>query len=237
MGHGNWHDTLTRFTLSLLTVLLTIIGFVRLQPFQASSHAPSPVATYSHGLLRVTVPYHALHAGAGQFTVEVLNPEDEVLGRSGQRVEVTERRGQLQGEVKLEKALAVDDLVWHRVRYRFEYDGANKPSVEGAESISQILRRPVIHILGQQSYITGGRAAVRVIVTDSKDEVIAGRGSVEIQFLGAGEPAADKSRILYSGRLNHRGTMEAQFRFPAGVLGAYRLRYIADTPIGSTEFT
>ena len=238
MGHGNWYGTQARFTLLLLAVFLTTAGVVSLQTFQTSSHAPSPVATYSQCRLRVTVPYYALHAGSGQFTVEVLNPEDEVLGRAEQRVEITEKRGQLLSEVKLEKPLALDDLVWHRVRYRFEYDDAKKAAVEGTESISQILRRPVIHILGQQSYIAGGQATVRVIVTDSKDAVIAGRGSVEIEFFGASDtPASDKARVLFSGQLNHRGTTEAQFHFPAGVVGNYRLRYIAETPIGATEFT
>ena len=238
MGHGNWYGTQARFTLLLLAVFLTTAGVVSLQTFQTSSHAPSPVATYSQCRLRVTVPYYALHAGSGQFTVEVLNPEDEVLGRAEQRVEITEKRGQLLSEVKLEKPLALDDLVWHRVRYRFEYDDAKKAAVEGTESISQILRRPVIHILGQQSYIAGGQATVRVIVTDSKDAVIAGRGSVEIEFFGASDtPASEKARVLFSGQLNHRGTTEAQFHFPAGVVGNYRLRYIAETPIGATEFT
>ncbi len=238
MGRGSWYGTPARFTLSLLTVFLMVAGFVSLQPFHASSHSPSPVATYSQGMLRVTIPYHALHAGAGQFTVEVLNPEDQVLGHTEQRVEIAEKRGQLESEIKLDKPLALDDLVWHRVRYRFEYDDAKTPSVEGTESISQILRRPLVHILGQQSYLTGGQAAVRVIVTDSRDDVIAGRGTVEIELLAAGDKPADaKPRVLFSGRLNHRGTTEAQFRFPAGVVGNYRLRYVADTPIGSTEFT
>jgi uncharacterized protein YfaS (alpha-2-macroglobulin family) len=238
MVHGSWQGTQVRFTLLLLAIFLTIVGVVSLQPFQASSHAPSPVATYSQGLLRVTIPYDALHTGAGQFTVEVLNPEDQVLGRTEQRVEVTARNGHLQSEVKLEKPLAVDDLVWHRIRYRFEYDDAKKPAVEGTESISSILRRPVVHILGQQSYITGGQAAVRVIVRDTKDEPIAGRGSVQIELLDADDKPADgKPRVLFSGRLNHHGTTEAQFRFPAGVIGSYRLRYVADTPIGTTEFT
>ena len=238
MVHGSWQGTQVRFTLLLLAVFLTIVGVVSRQPFEASSHAPSPVATYSQGLLRVTIPYDALHTGAGQFTVEVLNPEDQVLGRTEQRVEVTARNGHLQSEVKLEKPLAVDDLVWHRVRYRFEYDDAKKPAVEGTESISSILRRPVVHILGQQSYISGGQAAVRVIVRDTKDEAIAGRGSVQIELLDADDKPADgKPRVLFSGRLNHHGTTEAQFRFPAGVIGSYRLRYVADTPIGTTEFT
>ncbi len=238
MVYGKTHQTLIRFTLLLVAAFLTTFGFVFQQPFQAASHAFSPVATYSQGRLRFTIPYQALHAGAGRFTVEVLNPEDQAIGHTEQEVTITARNGQLQSEVGLEKSLAIDDLVWHRVRYRFEYDDAKKPDLEGTESISQILSRPVIHILGQQSYITGGQAAVRVIVTDTKDEAISGRGSVQIELLDADDKPADgKPRVLFSGRLNHHGTTEAQFRFPAGVIGSYRLRYVADTPIGSTEFT
>jgi uncharacterized protein YfaS (alpha-2-macroglobulin family) len=229
---------LIRFTLLLVAAFLTIFGFVFQPPFQAASQVSSSVAIYSHGILRLTIPYNALHAGAGRFTVEVLSPEDEAIGHAEQQVRITARNGQLQSEVGLEKPLAIDDLVWHRVRYRFEYDGATKPDLEGTESISQILSRPVIHILGQQSYIAGGQAAVRVIVTDTKDEAISGRGSVQIELLDADDKAvAGKPRVLFSGHLNRRVTTEAQFRFPAGVIGSYRLRYVADTPIGSTEFT
>ena len=79
---------------------------------------------------------------------------------------------------------------------------------------------------------------VRVILTDTKDEAISGRSSVQIELLDADDkPAQSKPRVLFSGRLNRRGTTEAQFHFPAGVIGSYRLRYVADTPIGSTEFT
>ena len=184
MIYGKWHQTALRFTLVLVAAFLTMLGIVFQQPFQAASHVSSPVATYSQGLLRLSVPYEALHAGAGRFTVEVLNPEDEAIGHAEQQVKITARNGQLQCEVGLEKPLTIDDLVWHRVRYRFEYDDVKKPDMEGTESISQILSRPVIHILGQQSYIAGGEAAVRVIVTDTKDEAIAGRGSVADRVAG-----------------------------------------------------
>jgi uncharacterized protein YfaS (alpha-2-macroglobulin family) len=216
-----------------------MFGLVSQHPFQAAFPVSSPVATYSQGILRLTIPYQALHQGAGRFTVEVLNPEDQAIGHTGQQVKITAPDGELQSEVRLEKPLAIDDLVWHRVRYRFEYDDAKKkPDLEGTESISQILSRPVIHILGQQSYIAGAKAAVRVIVTDSNDNAISGRGSVDIQLLDASNKLAeDKARTLFSGGLNHRGTTEAQFHFPAGMVGNYKLRYIADTPIGSTEFT
>ena len=130
-------------------------------------------------------------------------------------------------------APSLDDLVWHRVRYRFIYADQKDAAVQGTESISEILRTPVVHVLGQQSYLTGGPAAVRVIVTDSKNEAIAGPGSVRIDLMTPG----DHPRPLFTGRLNRRGTTEAQFRFPAGIAGNYPMRYTVDTPIGSTEFT
>src|SRR5213078_4584189 len=117
--------------------------------------------------------------------------------------------------------------------YRFEYNDDKDTALEGTESISQILRTPVVHILGQQAYLSGGEAAVRVIVTDSKNEIIGGYGTVRIELL-----AADvKPRLLYTGKLNQRGTTEAQFNFPTGVVGSYQLHYVVDTPIGATEFT
>jgi uncharacterized protein YfaS (alpha-2-macroglobulin family) len=233
MDNGDHPSKPARFIIFTITVFLAIATFVGLQTFQASGGAPSTTATYLHGVLRLTIPYRAHRGGAGKLTIEVLDPEDKVLGRVERHVEIAEGHGRWQDEIKLEKPLPLDDLVWHRVRYHFEYDDQKTDDLEGTESISQILRTPVIHIMGQQSYLTGGQAAVRVIVTDSKNEVIGGRGSVRIEFL-----AADgKSQPLFSGHLNRRGTTEAQFSFPAGLAGTYKLHYVVNTAIGSTEFT
>ena len=221
MVYAEKHQTLIRFTLLLVAAFLTTFGFVFQQPFQAASHPSSPVATYSHGRLRFIIPYQALHAGAGRFTAEVLNPEDEAIGHTEQEVTITAQNGQLQSEIGLEKSLAIDDLVWHRVRYRFEYDDENKPDLEGTESISQILRRPVVHILGQQSYLAGGQAAVRVIVTDSNNEPISGRGSVRIELRDIDGNQRETPRPLH-GPSESRGTTEAQFRFPPAVVGSYQ---------------
>jgi len=46
-----------------------------------------------------------------------------------------------------------------------------------------------------------------------------------------------KPQPLFSGRLNRRGTTQAQFHLPAGVVGSYQLKYMVETEIGSTEFT
>ncbi len=233
MEDSDGHATSSRLWLLFLPALLVVAAIVTVQEFQASSSEPVATATYTRGVVDLTIPYHAAHAGAGQLRMEVLDPEDQILGRVDQSVQVAEGTGQWRQQIKLAKPLALDELVWHRVRYRFEYNDAKTAGIEGTESISQILRTPVIHILGQQSYLAGGEAAVRVIVTDSHDAVIAGRGSVQIDLLVPDQ----KSRLLFAGRLNRRGTTEAQFRFPSGVVGSYQLRYLVDTQIGSTEFT
>jgi uncharacterized protein YfaS (alpha-2-macroglobulin family) len=228
------HNNPSRLEFFFLAVLLIIaaVAVVVVQPFYAAS-GETAGATYTHGVLHVAIPYHATHAGAGQLTVEVLDPEDQVLGRVQQRVEVAEGKGRWQEEIKLDRPLPLDDLVWDRMRYRFEYSDGKEAALEGTESIAQILRMPVVHILGQQSYLTGGQAAVRVIVTDSKNEIIAGPGSTRIELLVPDQ----KPRLLFTGKLNRRGTTEAQFLFPAGLVGSYQLHYVVDTPIGSTEFT
>src|SRR5258708_994125 len=223
-----------KLRLMWIAALMVMAGIVILlmEPCQTAD-GKTAVVTYSRGVLHVSIPYHAVHAGGGKLTVEVLDPEEQVLGRAETQAAIGEGYGRWQEDIRMDKALSVDDLVWHRVRYRYEYDGGKATAIEGTESISQILRTPVVHILGQQAYLSGGAAAVRVIVTDSKNEAIAGAGTVRIELV-VGE---QKPRVLFTGRLNHRGTTEAQFRFSAGLTGSHQLRYAVDTPIGSTEFT
>jgi uncharacterized protein YfaS (alpha-2-macroglobulin family) len=222
----------TAVAVVILAVLSAVTILVNLRTTQAAGHQRTAVATYSHGVLHVTIPYKTAYSGPGKYTLELLDPDDNVLGRVERKADASSGRGEWQDEIKLDKPVPLDDLVWHRVRYRFAYDDQQLKAMEGAESISQILLRPVIHILGQQSYLTGGPAAVRVIVTDSHNEVIAGQGSVRIECLIPNQ----KPKLLFNGALNRRGTTEADFRFPAGLVGNYQLRYVVDSAIGTTEF-
>jgi uncharacterized protein YfaS (alpha-2-macroglobulin family) len=218
-----------------VTALLALAAGYVLLSFQApeTRNGESMSATYSRGILHATIPYVALHPGTGQLTVEVLDPEDQSLSRISQRLDIENAKGTWQVDLRFAKAIETDDLVWDRLRFRFVYSGQKEPAIKSTDSISQILRMPVIHILGQQSYLTGGAAAVRVIVIDSKNEVINGPAELRIELT----PPEQKARMLFAGPLNRRGTTEAQFRFPAGLTGRYPLRYVVDTPIGSTEIT
>jgi hypothetical protein len=187
-------------------------------------------ATHKMGMLKVTIPYENQRAGSGQLILEVLDPEDGVIGRTERASTITTSSGQWQETLKLAKALPLNDLVWHRLHYRFVFAGNSSPAIDGIEPLSKMLRIPIIHVLGQQTYASGAQAAVRIIATDSRNQAIAGVGTVRLEF-------GDKHQVLYAGSLNSRGTTEAQFRFPVGIAGSQSLRYVVDTPLGTTELT
>ncbi|HJT86202.1 MAG TPA: MG2 domain-containing protein, partial [Bryobacteraceae bacterium] len=214
-------------TVPLFASVLLVFSF-RAIPAPNSEY---PVATYNRGTLHVTVPYSGA-AGSGQLTVEVLDPEDHILGRVSRSAGVDEKNGSWQVNLALAKPLPVDDLVWHRLRYRFVPSGGGAVR-SSTESISRILRMPVLHIVGQQSYSSGALAAVRVVVTDSRNRPVPGRNFLRIELA----PPGSKPRVLFAGLLNQRGTTEARFRLPAGLAGRAVLRYAADTPLGSAEFS
>jgi hypothetical protein len=196
-------------------------------------HAQPTEAAYANGRLAVTIPYNAAFKGPGKLVAELLDPEDHVLGHSEASVNVARGDGSWQQVITPDQPVPLEDIVWHRLRYRFDYNDANLAPIEGIESISEILRRPAVHIIGQTEYLSGSQASIRVIVYDANHTDIPESGTIHIELLQPG----GITHPLFSGPLNRRGTLEAQFRFPADLTGNFQIRYVADTPIGSAEFT
>jgi uncharacterized protein YfaS (alpha-2-macroglobulin family) len=227
---------MTRFCRSLpflltgpLVLLLAAVTFLSI----AHGRTEQLAATYTRGHLLVSIPYHSTRSGSGKLVAEMIDAEDHVLGRVERTTDISTGDGSWQQVIQPEKPLPFQDIIWQRLRYRFEYAGSQAPAIEGIAAISQILRRPVVHILGQTEYLAGSKAAIRVIVADANNNDIAETGTLRIELLIPNENA----RPLLSGKINKRGTLDAQFHFPAGLTGKYQLRFIADTPIGSTEYS
>jgi len=210
----------------------TVLALLSTALVTAAAHAQSLSATLLRDTLTVTVPYHGQHHGTGHLTVEILDPEDKILGRSERSVSTANTDGQWQQQVTPTAPLVFDDLIWERLRTRFVYNGETTAAFTDTVSISEILRRPVLHILGQSAYLAGGKAALRILVTDAANQPIGG-GNVRIELLEKDHPA----RELYHGRINSRGTADAELHLPAGLTGSFDLRTIAETAIGSTEAT
>src|SRR5580658_5005908 len=226
-----WDSVLLRF-LPLWLVLLLLVIAGAYAPFSEAG-AASPVAMFTHGAVSVAIPYHGARPGSGRLSFEIVDPEELVLGRVERTAEIVKGDGMWHQSIVPAKPIAFEDLVWQRVRYRFEYGDKDIPAIAGVESISRILRRPVVRMIGQTEYLAGSDAAIRVLVSDAGNEDTALSGTVRAELLIPQQPA----RPLFSGRLNQRGTVAAQFHFPAGLEGKYDIRLIADTPIGSAEYT
>jgi hypothetical protein len=217
--------------LPLSFVLLLVVLVAAYASFTEAA-APSS-ATFIHGVLSVAIPYHGARPGSGKLIAEIVDPEEDILGRVERPVDITESDGNWQQSIAPTKPIAFEDLVWQRVRYRFEYNDKAIPAITGVESISRILRRPVVRILGQTEYLAGSDAAIRVLVSDAGNGDAALTGTIRAELL----IPQQRARLLFSGRLNQHGTVAAQFHFPAALEGKYDIRFIADTPIGSTEYT
>jgi uncharacterized protein YfaS (alpha-2-macroglobulin family) len=188
-------------------------------------------ASYVHGTLHVTIPYRAPRTGEGTLLVDVLDPEDRPAVSIAGHADTNAGQGFWTRELVLPKSLPFDELVWHRLRYRFTYTNEKTIPIGGVTSISRILRLPVVHVLGQQSYLSGGAAAVRLIVNEADNETPVTSGSVQIELI---QPSK-KDLVLFTGALNEHGTTPVQFYFPTGLAGHYSLRYAIDTSIGPVE--
>ncbi len=224
-----------RFSLWLcLPALVALIVFANAAiPLFTHIPAQQAAATYTHGNLALAIPYHSESKASGRLVAELLDPEDKVLGRVERTVDIARGDGAWPVVIVPEKAIPFDEIIWQRLRYRFVQTGGGIAPIEGIESISQILRRPVVHIVGQTEYLAGSAAALRVIVADANHNDVAETGTVRIELLGQDQ----KPQQLFTGSLNRSGTLEAQFHLPAGLAGHFQMRTVADTPIGSAEFT
>ena len=90
--------------LSLIHILLT--GVKALQA----------AATYTHGNLVVTIPYHGASEGSGRLVAELLDPEDNVLGRAERATGIGKGDGAWQVTIMPEKAIPFDEIIWQRLR-------------------------------------------------------------------------------------------------------------------------
>jgi hypothetical protein len=230
--------TRSSFRLLILSVALLFAPLLAGLRAQSAQTAQSTVATWTHNRLALEIPHDSMHAGSGTLTAELLDPEDKVLARDEQDNAAANNEGAgSTGAWRLDLApaapLAFDDLVWERLRVRFVYSGETAPAFDQTRSVSEVLRRPVVHILGQSSYLAGSQAAIRVLVADTNNRPIAGQSSLRIELLASNQP----TQTLFAGRINRRGAVDAQFHFPAALTGDAQLHFIAETSIGSAEFT
>lgn len=193
-------------------------------------------AVYFRDAFAFSVPYEAAHSGEAELKLELLSPEDHVLGEVKSRNRVSEGSAVWNARMVLSERMTLDELVWQRVRFTLRYENQTSPDLEEIRSLSEILERPVLRVLGQRSYIAGAPAAMRIIVTGSSNgetALVVKRGTVRIELLDPDHTP----KLLFAGELDRRGSVAADFRFPEGLTGSFPVRVSADTPMGHVETT
>ena len=191
-------------------------------------------AVYFRDALSFSVPYEAAHSGEAEMKLELLSPEDRVLGEVKRQKRVAEGGAVWNARMRLRDPMTLDELVWQRVRFTLRYNDHAAPDIEEIRLLSEILERPVLRVLGQRSYITGAAAAMRVIVTGTGETpIMVKRGTVKIELLDPDH----EPRLLFAGELDHRGSSAADFHFPEGLTGSFPVRFSSDTPLGHVETT
>lgn len=217
--------------ISILSGMILLVAL-----FAAKAEARTMSAVYAHDALALTVPFEAPRSGNVELVAEVLNPEDRVLGKAVLRERVMRGSALWNAEIALIEKVSLDEMVWERVSFTLRYADETKPAVEEIRPVAEILRRPVMRILGQRSYTSGAKAAMRVIVAssarDATPEAVSD-GTVKIELLN-GEHS---ERLLFEGRLDRSGSAQAEFRFPAGITGSFPVRFTAKTPLGEVATT
>ena len=88
MVQRRFQETAVRFAVLILTGLVAIAAIFDVHRSEAGGATPTLSASYAQGVLRVTIPYHDAAKGSGQLMVELLDPEDRVLGRSERHLDV-----------------------------------------------------------------------------------------------------------------------------------------------------
>jgi hypothetical protein len=193
-------------------------------------------AVYFRNALAFSVPYDAPHSGEAELKLELLSPEDHVLGEVTRHKRLTEGIAVWNARMVLGERMTLDELVWQRMRFTLRYENQTSPDLEEIRSLSEILERPVLRVLGQRSYIAEAPAAMRVIVTGSsagETALVIKRGTVRIELLDPDHAP----KLLFAGELDRRGSVAADFRFPEGLTGSFPVRFSADTPLGHVETT
>ena len=127
-------------------------------------------AVYFHNTLSLSVPYQAAHSGEAELTLELLDPEDRALDQVKHRTRVTEGNAVWNARMALREPMTLDELVWQRLRYTLRYTNQSAPDLEEIHSLSEILERPLLRVLGQRSYTAGAPAAMRIIVSSSSTQ-------------------------------------------------------------------
>src|SRR5437867_917943 len=107
------------FLISACVLVLATIAVLTSRSLALPSDTRSLSATFAHGVLHVSIPYQVQQTGEGHLLLEVLDPDDRPAVSIDGHADANAGQGLWNRELVLPQNMPFDELVWHRLHYRF----------------------------------------------------------------------------------------------------------------------
>ena len=169
---------------------------------------------------------------SGTLYVSIMDPSGNIATTAQQDVRLD---GNISNtfHVNLPTSLDRAKLQTYRLKYTFKYDQKNaeaKPNtryvarykkIEGIKSIYSCYDHLAVKLLAQNSFISGAPAAFRLVAFNPSDNMPVSNADIKINLQ---DSKSNVQTLLYTGRTNNDGTVNASFEIPDNLNGGYNLK-------------
>lgn len=171
--------------------------------------------------LGFSIPIIGMKGKIGKCVVDVLDPNDNIIGSGYRFAFVNKDSYSLPMKVKLVEK--VDDYDLLRIRVTFKDEQA-------IYSLFQLQDRMLIKVLGQDVFIKGTPLNYRIIASNAGNNQPLDRAKVQVLLV-----IEDKEEEIFIGFTDRSGTCTTDFTLPEGIDDA-TLRFIVTSDIGKDEY-
>lgn len=176
----------------------------------------------SSDTLNLNIPIEDMKGKIGTCRVEVLDPDDTIIGSAYRFAYVTKDYYSLPIKVHLKKRVDDYDLV--RVRVIFK-------NMKRIYSLYQLQDRMIVKILGQNEFIRGTPITYRVIVRNQRTNEPLKKATVHITL-----ETDEETKKVFEGRTDRTGSCHPSFRI-AEVIDEAELRFDVVSHIGKDTYS
>jgi uncharacterized protein YfaS (alpha-2-macroglobulin family) len=147
--------------------------------------------------LKIDIPIDDMKGKLGKVDVQILDTDDEIIGRAYKYIYVTSEYYSVPFDVELKKEPRDRDLL--RVRVEFK-------KRERVYSLYQLEDRMIVSVLGQDAFIRGTPIRYRIIVRNQRDNAPIQNARIEISV-----KKEETNEVIFKGNTDRSGTCTAEF--------------------------
>ncbi|UCC12636.1 MAG: hypothetical protein JSW02_03655, partial [candidate division WOR-3 bacterium] len=179
----------------------------------------SPAKSGDH--INLNIPIQGMRGRVGKCTIELLDTEDNIIGKAYRYTYINNDYFSLPVKVKLDADIEDFDLI--RVKVQFKDDIR-------VYSFHQLQDRMIVKILGQDQFIKGTPVTYRIIVQNQRSNEPLQNARIRVTL-----EADDVEKTVYEGRTDRSGTCRAEFILAEDIEHA-DLKFAVSSDIGEDEY-